>query len=160
MITVEQIRRLDSRVQQAVSTISTLKGENVLLKEQLAGYERRIEELEQRLSEFAEGQTEIEKGVLSVLHQLDSLEDELFDDSSPENAGDAGADRFSAAPPQKARDATESPARPPTRAANEAQVDGETDIAGSPTAAEANSGDAAATETDGDDPSPEELDIF
>ena len=158
MITVEQIRRLDARVQQAVSTIATLKGENVLLKEQLAGYERRIEELEQRLSEFAEGQTEIEKGVLSVLHQLDSLEDQLFDDSSTENAGDAGADRFSATPPQKARNAAELPARP--AASNEPQIDGEPDITTPPAPADANSGDAAAAEADDDDPTPEELDIF
>ena len=80
MISVEQIRRLDARVQQAVNTISSLKGENSSLREKLAGYERRIEELEQRLSELAEGQSELERGVLSALNQLDSLEDQLFDE--------------------------------------------------------------------------------
>ncbi|TVQ96179.1 MAG: cell division protein ZapB [Spirochaetaceae bacterium] len=152
MITVEQIRRLDARVQQAVSTISALRGENVLLKEKLTGYERRIEELEQRLSEFAEGQTEIEKGVLSVLHQLDSLEDQLFDDSAIEGAGDAGADRFSADPPEKAVEAS---GRAPVESSSTPTTDGMAEHKASAT-----SDDATAADADGEDPTPEELDIF
>lgn len=92
MITLEQIRRLEKRVHTAVSLISALKGENTLLKQKLAGYERRITELEAKLVELKEGQSEIERGLLSALDQLDALEDEILDDP-PEEQPTPTADR-------------------------------------------------------------------
>lgn len=83
MITLEQIRRLEKRVHTAVSLITALKGENTLLKQKLTGYERRIAELEAKLVELKEGQSEIERGLLAALDQLDTLEDELLDDPPP-----------------------------------------------------------------------------
>lgn len=85
MITLEQVRQLEKRVHQAVSSISALKGENTLLKQKLSGYETRIIELESRLSELKDGQSEIERGILAALDQLDSLEDAMFEEpASPD----------------------------------------------------------------------------
>jgi FtsZ-binding cell division protein ZapB len=95
MITLEQVRQLEKRVHQAVSTISALKGENTLLKQKLSGYEKRIIELEARLTDLKEGQSEIERGILAALDQLDALEDQVFEE--PESS--ENDERFGAAAP-------------------------------------------------------------
>ena len=74
MISVEQIRLLESKVQAAVATLSSLQEENSMLKSKLTDYEKRIDELEYLIEEFKEEQTEIEQGIISALNKLDSLE--------------------------------------------------------------------------------------
>lgn len=81
MITLEQIRRLEQRVQAAVSRIATLKDENALLREKLESYEGRILELENSIAAFKRDQGEIEEGIVSALHHLDQLEDDVLEES-------------------------------------------------------------------------------
>jgi DNA repair ATPase RecN len=88
MITVEQIKNLDNKVQAAVNRISTLKGENASLKGKLDEYQKRIGELEVMIERFKKDQQEIEDGILRALEQLDHLEDSDQDSAVPEQ--DAG----------------------------------------------------------------------
>ncbi len=82
MITLEQIRQLEQRVQAAVSRIATLKNENALLREKLESYEGRILELENSIAAFKRDQSEIEQGIVSALSQLDQLEDDVLESSA------------------------------------------------------------------------------
>ncbi len=75
MITLEQIRQLDARVRRAIELVSKLREENYTLKNRLAEYQDRIEELEVLISNFKEDQSEIEKGIVSVISELDHLEE-------------------------------------------------------------------------------------
>ncbi len=75
MISLEQIRSLESKVYKTVELMSVLQAENKLLKNSISKYEVRIEELEYMIEEFKDEQTEIEKGIISALTHLDSLED-------------------------------------------------------------------------------------
>lgn len=88
MITLEQIRRLEQRVQAAVARIATLKNENALLREKLESYEGRILELENSIAAFKRDQSEIEQGIVSALNQLDQLEDEVLESSQPPSSPD------------------------------------------------------------------------
>ncbi len=83
MLTVEQIKLLESRVLKAVEKITSLQDENSRLRDGLAKYERRIEELEVLMNEFRDGQQAIEDGILSALKRLDVLEDEISVDEEP-----------------------------------------------------------------------------
>lgn len=74
MIRVEQIRLLESKVQKAVSLLSSLQDENSLLKTRLGEYEKRVDDLEYLLEEFKEEQQEIEQGIISALNKLETLE--------------------------------------------------------------------------------------
>lgn len=82
MISLEQIRQLETRVHTAVERIQTLNAENTALKENLGRYEERIAELEKLVSAFKSEQEEIEAGIVSVLSQLDALEDSVSEGSA------------------------------------------------------------------------------
>jgi len=75
MVTLEQIRQLDARVHRAIELISKLREENYTLKNRLAEYQDRIEELEVLISNFKEDQSEIEQGIVSVISELDHLDE-------------------------------------------------------------------------------------
>jgi len=75
MVTLEQIRQLDARVRRAIELISKLREENYTLKNRLAEYQDRIEELEVLISNFKEDQSEIEQGIVSVISELDHLDE-------------------------------------------------------------------------------------
>lgn len=81
MITLEQIRALESRVRDAVGYIDALKNENTTLKTRLDEARRKVTELEDRVQRISEDQSAIEESVLSALSELDRIEDRL---TSPE----------------------------------------------------------------------------
>ena len=87
MITLDQIRKLDDKVQAAVRRIRELITENGALEKRLGQYERRIEELEVLIKTFKEDQAEIEKGIVNALSQLDHLEDDLSEKIVPAATG-------------------------------------------------------------------------
>lgn len=88
MVSLEQVRLLEQRVNKAVAKISALKQENSTLREEIGGYQARIQELEQHITQIKDDQTAIEQGILAALGQLDQLEDELTEDAEP--GGPAG----------------------------------------------------------------------
>lgn len=96
MISRDQIHRLESKVQKAVEYIDRLKKENERLRGSLAAYETRIDELELRIDEIRADQSEIERGVLSALDQLERVDEQADDDTeavvSAETSGDEPGD--------------------------------------------------------------------
>ncbi len=90
MISLEQIKQLQSRVHAVVARLRTLSAENATLKESLSSYEGRIDELEKLVSAFKSEQQEIEAGIIAALAQLDGLEDVVAEspaERSPEQGG-------------------------------------------------------------------------
>ena len=75
MITLEQIRLLDRKVNQAVEYIDTLKGENQMLSEKLESYQKKISELEVLLSSLKDDQSEVEQGFQKALETLSGIDE-------------------------------------------------------------------------------------
>jgi hypothetical protein len=81
MITLEQIRLLESRVEKAVVYIDLLQDENASLKDKLEGYEKKIKDLEVLVRGFQQDQGRIEEGILHALDRLNAFEDAILKDS-------------------------------------------------------------------------------
>ena len=88
MVTLEQVKLLESKVVRAVDYIRQATEENTLLKNKLSGYEKKIADLESLIQNFKEDQGRIEKGIISALERLDQFEDAI--DSALTNPGNAG----------------------------------------------------------------------
>ncbi len=82
MVSLEQIRKLEARVSQAVSTILELREENSNLRQKLEKYQEKIDQLELLIAQYRDSQKEIEEGILNALRQLDHLEDDALRASS------------------------------------------------------------------------------
>ena len=76
MITLEQIRLLDRKVNQAVEMIDSLKRENRMLSGKLESYQTKISELEVLLSGLKDDQSEVEQGFQKALETLSGIEGE------------------------------------------------------------------------------------
>jgi FtsZ-binding cell division protein ZapB len=77
MITLEQVKLLETKVSKAIDTIQHLTEENRLLREKLEGYQSRIHELEVLIQRFKDDQGKIEAGIVSALDRLNKFEDIL-----------------------------------------------------------------------------------
>jgi predicted nuclease with TOPRIM domain len=77
MVSLEQVKLLESRVTNTIEYIKKITGENTKLKEKLDSYQKRIEELEVLVQQFKENQGKIEDGILSALDRLNQFEDAL-----------------------------------------------------------------------------------
>ncbi len=98
MITVEQIRLLESRVTKAVDHIRLLRDENAALKRTVESSQARMEELEALVQQFKSAQTEIEQGVVRALENLERLEDEVTGEDKSEEQKTEGPAQESPAP--------------------------------------------------------------
>jgi hypothetical protein len=138
MITLEQIRLLESKITRALELIRVLKDENTTLRKGLESAQRRMRELETLVDGFKTDQKEIESVIVRTLHHLDELEESA-----------AGAAGGTAAP---------APAGPRVEAVARAAAPGgiQASAAAGPRASA-----AGAPDPDGASPSTkEELDIF
>jgi len=77
MISLEQVRSLESRVEKAVSLIASLRTENASLRSGLATADSRVAELENLVLDFQKDQARIEEGIIEALRKLDSFEDSV-----------------------------------------------------------------------------------
>lgn len=75
MITLEQIRLLESKITRAIDLIRVLKEENSTLRKGLESAQRRMRELETLVDGFKTDQKEIESVIVRTLHNLDELEE-------------------------------------------------------------------------------------
>ncbi|GHV60157.1 hypothetical protein AGMMS49587_00670 [Spirochaetia bacterium] len=89
MVTLEQVRLLESRVAKAIDFVERVTGENVLLQGKLDSYQKRIDELEVLIQQFREDQGRIEDGILSALDRLNQFEDTIEKSISPVPAAEA-----------------------------------------------------------------------
>lgn len=155
MISLEQVRALEARVEKAVAFIASLRAENAVLKDGLLEAELRTEaaeartaELEELIKEFQKDQERIEEGIVQALHKLDAFEDVVHAAAKPSAASVSG----SVPVPQ--------PVKQPVRIQEPIAAPPETEAAIEPVL-EAVSGQK--TETDSDEPESDQsdgLDIF
>jgi chromosome segregation ATPase len=77
MISLEQIRLLEARINKAVELIRGLKDENKTLRRAVNTAQTRMRELEKLVGDFKTDQQEIEQCILRALENLDRLEEEV-----------------------------------------------------------------------------------
>ncbi len=87
MISLEHIRTLDEKVKKAVKALGDLRSENSTLKQKLADYQKRIEELEKLIDDFKKDQGEIEQGIMNAITQLETLETGSGEGEGKDTAG-------------------------------------------------------------------------
>jgi len=75
MITLEQIRLLESKITRAIELIRVLKEENSTLRKGLESAQKRMKELEGLVDGFKTDQKEIESVIVRTLQHLDDLEE-------------------------------------------------------------------------------------
>jgi len=79
MISLEQVRALESRVEKAVALIASLRAENASMRSGLATAELRVSELEGLVTDFQKDQSRIEESIVEALRKLDSFEDAVHE---------------------------------------------------------------------------------
>jgi hypothetical protein len=77
MVTLEQVRQLETKIGKAIDYVNRVNDENVRLQGELHGSEKRIAELEETIQRFREEQGRIEEGILAALDRLDQFEDNM-----------------------------------------------------------------------------------
>jgi chromosome segregation ATPase len=87
MVSLEQIKLLESRITKAIDHVKKVTEENSLLKGKLDSYQKRVDELEVLVQQFKEEQGRIEDGILSALDRLNQFEDAIEQSLSEEKKG-------------------------------------------------------------------------
>ena len=77
MLSLEQVKLLESRVTNTIDYVKKVTAENIQLKEKLDFNQKRLEELEVQAKQVKENQSRIEEGILSALNRLNQFEDAL-----------------------------------------------------------------------------------
>ena len=78
MLSLDQIKQLESRVAKAIELMQSLKDENDLLKLELHDRQKRIDELENIVLVFKNDQAKIEEGIINALNHLSAFEDTVY----------------------------------------------------------------------------------
>ncbi|MDR2516021.1 MAG: cell division protein ZapB [Spirochaetaceae bacterium] len=91
MVSLEQIKLLESRVSRALDIVTRVTEENSFLKGKLETYQKRIDELEVLIARFREDQSRIEEGIISALENLSRFEDAVEGGARREAAPSAAA---------------------------------------------------------------------
>ena len=113
MISLEQIRLLESKISRAIELIRILKDENGTLRKGLESAQKRMKELESLVDGFKTDQREIESVIVRTLHNLDELEESTTAGKRAEHAGAGASSAFAPTAPS----AGPSPASAPSLAA-------------------------------------------
>jgi ABC-type transporter Mla subunit MlaD len=163
MITLEQIRLLESKITRALELIRVLKDENSTLRKGLESAQRRMRELETLVDGFKTDQKEIESVIVRTLHNLDELEESAAAGGGPAAAagGTPAATTGSVHAPTASTGIATAPASATAHAGPRAESAPR--AAGGP--GQASAGSPPAESTAGEPPtglpsSKEELDIF
>lgn len=75
MISLDQVRLLEQKVENAVNKIIQLQNENAELREKCAFLESKANNLNQKVSDFESDQNQIEEGIVNALKRLNEVED-------------------------------------------------------------------------------------
>ena len=135
MISLEQIKLLETRVARAIEYVERVTGENnaLLQKEvetltKLESYQKRIDELEVIVMRFKEDQSRIEDGILAALDRLNQFE-EAVEKSLNDKAKSPAAGKKTAKP-----DKPPAQAKEPAKASGEALAQPDLPVAEEPVA--------------------------
>jgi chromosome segregation ATPase len=82
MITLEQVKLLETKVAKVIDYVKKVIEENSLLKGKLDSCQKRVDELEVLVQAFKDDQNRIENGILATLNQLNQVEDAIESASS------------------------------------------------------------------------------
>ncbi|GHV76137.1 hypothetical protein AGMMS49942_09580 [Spirochaetia bacterium] len=84
MVTLEQVRQLETKIVKAIEYVNRMTAEEKLLREEnnllrgkLESSLRRVDELENSVQRFKEDQGRIEEGIVSALDRLNQFEDAI-----------------------------------------------------------------------------------
>ena len=77
MLSLEQVKLLESKVTVTIEYVKKVSAENSQLKEKLTSSQKRIEELEALVQQLKANHSRIEDGILSALNRLNQFEDAL-----------------------------------------------------------------------------------
>jgi TolA-binding protein len=83
MVTLEQVKQLETKVARTVEYVERVSRENTQLQGKLDSYQKRIDELEVLIRKFKEDQGRIEDGILSALDRLNKFEDAIEKSIAP-----------------------------------------------------------------------------
>jgi len=89
MVSLEQVKLLETKVIKTIEHVKKVTEENTLLKGRLDSCQQRIDELEVLVKQFREEESRIEDGILSALDRLNQFEDALerkFTDENPDSS--------------------------------------------------------------------------
>ncbi|WP_314743918.1 cell division protein ZapB, partial [Treponema lecithinolyticum] len=75
MISLEQIRILEQKVESALARLKELQNENAVLKHENTELKTQVSELNETCSRFEQEEGKIEQGILHVLNRLNTMED-------------------------------------------------------------------------------------
>jgi predicted nuclease with TOPRIM domain len=84
MLTLEQVKLLETKIARAVEYVERVSTENISLRSKLETYQKRIDDLEVLVVRFKEDQSRIEDGILAALDRLNQFEDALENKLNPE----------------------------------------------------------------------------
>ncbi|MDR1588354.1 MAG: cell division protein ZapB [Treponema sp.] len=84
MLTLEQVKLLETKVARAIEYVERVNTDNALLQSKLDAYQKRIDDLEVLVVRFKEDQSRIEDGILAALDRLNQFEDALENKLNPE----------------------------------------------------------------------------
>ena len=93
MLSLEQVKLLESKVSKTIDYVKKVTEENTSLKGKLDSYQKRIEELEVLIQRFKDDQSRIEDGILSALDRLNQFEDAVERKLSVDSKTSADAPR-------------------------------------------------------------------
>jgi FtsZ-binding cell division protein ZapB len=125
MVSLEQVRQLETKIAKAIDYVSRLTAENTRLKGELDSANKRVETLEGTILRFKEDQGRIEEGIVAALDRLNQFEDAIGRSLSSVQAVVAGASERTAdlpidrpaVPPEPAPEPAAPPASPSGAAA-------------------------------------------
>ena len=91
MVSIKQIKNLEEKIFRTVELIKAIKQENKILKAEFESANKKVEELEQIISDYRSTQVEFEEGIANAIKQLDELDNtavnEVVSTVSRANAG-------------------------------------------------------------------------
>ncbi len=129
MLSLDQVRLLENRVEKAVTKIQSLTTENNHLRGQLSSLQSRVAELEGLVRSFKDDQGRIEEGILSALDRLSAFEDSVFHGETSATTAqpdvDASADTQIEAPVQPENLEISSELAPESLSSNVIDIDAE-----------------------------------
>lgn len=79
MVTLDQVRALEARIDKALAAIDRLTSENSVLRATVARETARAADLEKTIEEYRRDQARIEQGILHALERLNAFEDAILD---------------------------------------------------------------------------------
>jgi FtsZ-binding cell division protein ZapB len=84
MVTLEQVRQLETKIGKAIEYVNRVNAEDKLLREEngllrgkLESSLKRVDELEESVQRFKEDQGRIEEGIIAALNRLNQFEDAI-----------------------------------------------------------------------------------